>query len=68
MVSCATTSEHKSVAANKVRVSMIKEKIGKYKKKKDINSGSYQGKFHPTIAPEVCYGNISYDKITVGIL
>ena len=32
MVSSATTSEHKSVAANKGRVSMIKEKIGKYKK------------------------------------
>ena len=34
MVSCATTSEHKSVAANKDRVSVIKEKIGKYKKKR----------------------------------
>ena len=34
MVSFATTSEHKSVAANKDRVSVIKEKIGKYKKQK----------------------------------
>lgn len=61
MVSCATTSEHKSVAANKVRVSMIKEKIGKYEKRLTTLENSI-------LAPEVCYGNIGYDKITVGIL
>ena len=61
MVSCATTSEHKSVAANKVRVSMIKEKIGKYEKRLTTLENSI-------LAPEVCYDNIGYDKITVGIL
>lgn len=64
-VSCAATSEHKSVA-NKVRVSMIKEKIGKYRKKKISTQDHIRE--NSILAPEVCYGNIGYDKITVGIL
>ena len=62
MVSYATTSEHKSVAANNViiSVSMIKEKIGKYGKKAN-NSGSYRE--NSILVPEVCSGNIGYDKL-----